>query len=141
MFQRCYSALGGNIFLGCFLKEGASWGQSCGLVVSLSSLLWEPPGSFRLKFTEGWKSPKHYVLEVSKILCSCKLISKGDGGGSPQTQLVVWVQEEQAPGGVGTDAPGCGRSFKQGGIAAGTGELSRGMQGPGRLGFPNSAPC
>lgn len=91
MFQCCYSALGGNIFLGWFLKEG--WGQLCSVH----------------GFGEDISDKVFGRLEVSIHCVAADELAKG-WWGVPQTQPVVWVQEEPAP-------DGCKRSSRQGSFA------------------------
>lgn len=49
------------------------------------------------------------LSKVSKLLCSRRLISEGDGGGAPRPSPGVGAGRA-GTGGVGTDAPGSRRS-------------------------------
>lgn len=64
MFQRCYSALGGIIFLGWFPKEGRMF---LGSVVQCAclSVLTDLVRTFQPKFLAGWKSPDTVLLQVN----------------------------------------------------------------------------
>lgn len=75
----------------------------------------------------GHFSQSFWQARSLHTLCCCRLISQGDVE-SPQTQLVVWVQVEQAP-------DGCKRSSRQGGSGASTGSSAMGHNTMGDFSF------
>lgn len=77
MFQCCYSALGRSIFSGWFLKEGR--------MEALGSVTQSASWSVLINLGTSWfiLAKGYRRLEICKILCSCRLTNKGDGGDPP----------------------------------------------------------